>query len=124
MMTNTMLESVLSKLIECMNTYNEHVVQGPPSAAIHYLHKCDLLVECLRDAGYMAQFAAKSVVVTEGMCRGSRGRVFTCVGFNVPEIPEDDIAAFRTVGFQWLWEEGVMKYEFANSGKEERAWVS
>ena len=123
-MKNTMLESVLSKLIECMSTYNEHVMQGPPSAASHYLYQCDLLVECLRGAGYMAQFAAKGVVVTEGMYRGNRGRMFTCVGFNVPEISENDIEAFRTVGFQWLWEEGVMKYEFVNSRKEEKAWVS
>ena len=113
-----MLESVLSKLIECMSTYNERVMQGPPAAANHYLYQCDLLVECLRDAGYMAQFATKGVVVTEGMYRGGRGRMFTCMGFSVTEISENDIAAFLAVGFQWLWEKGVMKYEFVNSRKE------
>ena len=116
-----MLKSVLTKLIECFNTCNEYVVQGPPHVASQYLQKCDLLIECLKDAGYTIKIAAKTVVVAEGLYRGHNGRVFTGVSVEVPESIHDDIAIFKELGFNWLSSSNVMTYKFDNVGEGTKA---
>ena len=125
-----MLRSVLTKLVECMEAHNQYVLQGPPTVANHYAAKCELLIECLEDAGYKPIVKTETVDIFEGLYRGCRNSLYTSISFYVPIVPVDEndklrleMNVFANVGFECPWNGGTMTYEFNNCRKENTAWA-
>lgn len=109
---NKMLKSVLEKLVECANKHNHCVKQNMPEVANHHTRSCQLLLECLADAGYFSAVSFARHQGPEFMC------LYTCINFDVPYILAPEIKAFETVGFEWIKEQSKMIYKFEDNRKE------
>ena len=110
-----MLKSVLEKLIECMNAHNRCVLQNMPKVANQHGRSCQLLLDCLSNAGYLSTVSCARHQGPEFMC------LYTCISFDVPGILSPEIEAFETVGFKWFREQCKMIYNFDENGKEDNA---
>lgn len=118
-----MLKSVLSKLVECMDTHNHYVLQGPPVVANHYISKCDLLIECLENAGYKVEFDTEPLEIAEGMYRGCRGSLYTCLKIYMPTDGSyirtyRTVEEFKEIGFEQMLINGIY-HKFETTRKEE-----
>jgi hypothetical protein len=122
---NIMLKAVLTKLVECMELHNMYVLSSAPTVAIDYINKCNLLVECLKDAGYEAEFKMEPVEVKGGEFVGCKSNVFTCLAIYMPTdgsfvrtCKTDE--EFKAIGFEQMIING-MYHKFELNRKEEKA---